>query len=145
MELRSQEPSEIDFGPEHNALVADADQLLSVGKADEAAGVVLRLRMRYPDSPHTRRVHERLKIAGGANEYWRKNDRGNDFHTTFWRAWGGASWSGIGVLLWGIALLFTLAGFQGLLMGAPINGALELLIACVLWRLGLNSLRRSRA
>ena len=91
MEERLEEESaEVDFGPEHRALVADADQLLSVGKAEEARDVVLRLRMRYPDSLHTRRVSERLRIAGGANEYWREHDRGNDFHALFVQGVGGA-------------------------------------------------------
>ncbi len=127
------------FGAEHDVLVAEADSLLSVGRSSEAATAVTALRLYYPQSPQTERLIERLKVVSEADAYWRKSGGSSDFLSLFGQASTGAFQIGGGVLLGGIALVFTLFGAKATLMGEAAPGLLQMTIGAALfwacWRI----------
>ncbi|MGC4046486.1 MAG: hypothetical protein QM758_22060 [Armatimonas sp.] len=120
------------FGAEHDALVAEADSLLSVGRANEATDSVTRLRLSYPQSPQTARLVERLKVVSQADTYWRKQGGNNDFLSLFGQASTGAFTVGAGVALAAVGGVFTLFGAKAMLLGEFASGLFQVAIGITL-------------
>jgi hypothetical protein len=130
-------------GAEHDALVAEADALLSVGRAREAADAVTKLRVHFPDSAQTLRLTDRLRVVSEADAYWRHHS-GSDFLSLFGQASAGAFIVGGGVVALGLGFLFTLFGGKATLMGEIASGAFQLILGALLTWLGWRALRRGQ-
>jgi hypothetical protein len=132
------------LGAEHDALVGEIDLHLSCGRAEDAAPLMARLRVRFPDSPHATRLRERLRIVESANAHWRTHGESQDFLTLFSQAGRGASSAGVGVVLTAVGLLFTFVGLSDLLFGQTGSGLVHLIIGGPLLWLACRLFSRGR-